>query len=151
VISHLDKQGRVRMVDVGKKPETARSARAEATVTMRAATMKLLRSGKAKKGDVLAVARVAGIQAAKRTPELIPLCHQVALSSVSIDFTRRARALRIDVVAHAQDRTGVEMEALVAASASALTIYDMLKSVDRGMTIAVRLIEKHGGKSDYER
>jgi len=139
------------MVDVGAKPPTDRTARAEATVTMQAATMKLVTRGRASKGDVLAAARIAGIQAAKRTPEWIPLCHHVALSSIAVDFSARARTLRIEATAHAFDRTGVEMEALVAASAAALTVYDMLKSVDRGMTITVRLLEKRGGKSAYER
>jgi cyclic pyranopterin phosphate synthase len=139
------------MVDVGQKPQTDRTARAEATVSMLAATMKLITRGRASKGDVLAAARIAGIQAAKRTPEWIPLCHHVALSSVAIDFSARTRSLRIQATTHAFDRTGVEMEALVAASAAALTIYDMLKSVDRSMTIAVRLLEKSGGKSTYKR
>jgi cyclic pyranopterin phosphate synthase len=149
--SHLDRKGRARMVDVSGKVVTERTARAEATVTMLAATMKLVTRGRASKGDVLAAARIAGILAAKRTPEWIPLCHSIALSSVAIDFTPRARALRIEATTHALDRTGVEMEALVAASAAALTVYDMLKSVDRSMTIAVRLLEKRGGKSTYER
>jgi cyclic pyranopterin phosphate synthase len=149
VTTHLDREGRARMVDVSAKPMTARAARAEALVTMRPATAKLLRSGRSPKGDVLAAARIAGIQAAKRTPELIPLCHHVALSSVAVDLEPRARSLRIEAVVRATDRTGVEMEALVAASAAALTVYDMLKSVDRGMTFTVRLLEKRGGKSDY--
>jgi cyclic pyranopterin phosphate synthase len=139
------------MVDVAGKPATDRTARAEATVAMLEATMKLITRGRASKGDVLAAARIAGIQAAKRTPEWIPLCHHVALSSVAIDFSPRARSLRIEATTHAFDRTGVEMEALVAVSAAALTVYDMLKSVDRSMTIAVRLLEKRGGKSTYQR
>jgi cyclic pyranopterin phosphate synthase len=150
VTTHLDRKGRVRMVDVGDKAVTTRTARAEARVTMRPATMKLITTGTASKGDVLATARIAGIQAAKRTPEWIPLCHHVALSSVAIDFEPRStRVLRIEATVRASDRTGVEMEALVAVSAAALTVYDMLKSVDRGMTIAVKLLEKRGGKSDY--
>jgi cyclic pyranopterin phosphate synthase len=137
------------MVDVGGKATTERVARAEAIVTMKKTTRELVTSGRAKKGDVLAVARVAGIQAGKRTPDWIPLCHHVALSSLSVDIAPVATGLRVETTAHAKDKTGVEMEALVAASAAALTIYDMLKSVDRGMTIAVRLLEKRGGKSDF--
>jgi cyclic pyranopterin monophosphate synthase len=149
--THLDKRGRAAMVDVGDKAVSIRSARAEARVTMRPSTMKLLKTGRAAKGDVLAVARIAGIQAAKRTPDLIPLCHHVALSSVSVELEARSNTLRIEVTARASDKTGVEMEALVGASAAALTVYDMLKSVDRDMTIAVRLLEKRGGKSDFHR
>lgn len=149
--SHLDARGRVRMVDVGDKPATERVARAEAVVTMSKATRALATSGRGKKGEVLAAARIAGIQAGKRTPEWIPLCHHVALSSIAIDVTEVPRGLRIEATARAVDRTGVEMEALVAASAAALTVYDMLKSVERGMTFSVRLIEKRGGKSDYVR
>lgn len=149
--THLDAKGRARMVDVGDKDVTERVARAEAIVTMKKTTRAMATSGRAKKGDVLAAARIAGIQAGKRTPEWIPLCHHVALSSIVVDIEGTARGLRIETTARAKDRTGVEMEALVAASAAALTIYDMLKSVDRGMTIAVRLLEKRGGKSDYTR
>ena len=145
--THLDAKGRARMVDVGDKAVTERVARAEALVTMKKTTRAMATSGRAKKGDVLAAARIAGIQAGKRTPEWIPLCHHVALSSIVVDIEPAARGLRIETTARASDRTGVEMEALVAASAAALTIYDMLKSVDRGMTIAVRLLEKRGGKS----
>lgn len=148
--THLDAKGRARMVDVGHKQTTNRMARAEAIVTMKPSTRTMATSGRAKKGDVVAVARIAGIQAGKRTPEWIPLCHHIALSSLAIDIAKTARGLRIEATARASDRTGVEMEALVAASAAALTIYDMLKSVDRGMTIAVRLLEKRGGASDYE-
>ena len=150
-LTHLNERGEARMVDVGDKASTDRVARAEAIVTMKPATQKLATSGTAKKGDVLAVARVAGIQAGKRTPDWIPLCHHVALSSLAVDISQIASGLRVETTAHAKDKTGVEMEALVAASAAALTIYDMLKSVDRGMTIAVRLLEKRGGKSDYAR
>jgi len=150
-LTHLSERGEARMVDVGDKATTDRVARAEAIVTMKAATQKLATSGTAKKGDVLAVARVAGIQAGKRTPDWIPLCHHVALSSIAVDIARSPEGLRVETTARAKDKTGVEMEALVAASAAALTIYDMLKSVDRGMTIAVRLLEKRGGKSDYAR
>ncbi|HEY2364826.1 MAG TPA: cyclic pyranopterin monophosphate synthase MoaC [Polyangiaceae bacterium] len=150
-MTHLGERGDARMVDVGDKAATERVARAEAIVTMKKTTLALATSGHAKKGDVLAVARVAGIQAGKRTPDWIPLCHHVALSSIAVDITPIATGLRVGTTARAKDKTGVEMEALVAASAAALTIYDMLKSVDRGMTIAVRLLEKRGGKSDFER
>ena len=139
------------MVDVSDKATTERVARAEAIVTMKKATRELATTGSAKKGDVLAVARVAGIQAGKRTPDWIPLCHHVALSSLAVDIEVVAAGLRVETTARAKDKTGVEMEALVAASAAALTIYDMLKAVDRGMTIAVRLLEKRGGKSDFAR
>jgi cyclic pyranopterin phosphate synthase len=145
--SHLDARGPARMVDVGGKDRTDRLARAEAIVSMAPETLALVREGRAKKGDVLAVARIAGIQAAKRTPEWIPLCHGIALSSVAVEIEPHDGALRVEATARATDRTGVEMEALVAASAAALTIYDMLKSVDRLMTFSVRLLEKRGGKS----
>ncbi len=144
-LSHLDEKGRVRMVDVGDKTPTQRVARAEAVVTMTKKTLALATSGRGKKGDVLAAARIAGIQAGKRTPDWIPLCHHVALSSIGIDIEKTARGLRIEATARAFDRTGVEMEALVAASAAALTVYDMLKAVERGMTFSVRLLEKSGG------
>ena len=150
-LSHTDAKGRVRMVDVGDKPVTERVARAEAIVTMTKETRALAKSGRGKKGDVLAAARIAGIQAGKRTPEWIPLCHHVALSSIAIDIDDAPRGLRVEATARAVDRTGVEMEALVAASAAALTIYDMLKAVERGMTFEVRLLEKRGGKSDWRR
>ena len=147
--SHLDARGHARMVDVGDKAVTERVARAEAIVTMSAATLDLVRRGAAAKGDVLAVARIAGIQAGKRTPEWIPLCHGIALSSLAVDIEPRGRDVRIETTARALDRTGVEMEALVAASAAALTVYDMLKSVDRSMAFSVRLLEKRGGKSGH--
>ena len=147
--SHLDERGHARMVDVGEKPVTERVARAEAIVSMSVATLDLVRRGAAAKGDVLAVARIAGIQAGKRTPEWIPLCHGIALSSLAVDIEPRDRDVRIEATARALDRTGVEMEALVAASAAALTVYDMLKSVDRSMTFSVRLLEKRGGKSGH--
>ena len=138
------------MVDVGAKDVTEREAVAEAFVTMAPATFAALRDGKLPKGDVGAVVRIAGIQAAKRTPELIPLCHSLALTSVSVDLEldEKTHAARIVARARAADRTGVEMEALTAASVAALTLYDMFKAIDRGMTIArVRLLEKRGGKS----
>jgi cyclic pyranopterin phosphate synthase len=148
-LSHLDAQGRARMVDVGNKDVTAREAVAEARVRMLPATLALLASGNTPKGDVLAVARIAGIQAAKRTPELIPLCHHVQLTGVSVELQLMAPDIvHITARARAADRTGVEMEALVAASTAALTLYDMLKAVDRGMLIeSVSLAEKRGGKS----
>lgn len=147
-LSHLDARGRARMVDVAEKAVTTREALAEAVVTMKPATMKLLKSGASKKGDVLAVARIAGIQGAKKTPELIPLCHPLMLSSVNIEFETSAKELRIRARVRCEGKTGVEMEALTAASVAALTVYDMLKAVDRGMQITrVQLLEKIGGKS----
>jgi cyclic pyranopterin phosphate synthase len=142
------------MVDVGEKSVTAREAVAEAWVRMAPATLALLVSGNAPKGDVLAVARIAGIQAAKRTPELIPLCHNVLLTGVTVELVPSGTdAVHILATARAADRTGVEMEALVAATVAALTLYDMLKAVDRGMQIErAGLVRKTGGKSgDYVR
>src|SRR5690348_15824294 len=133
--THLDEQGRAHMVDVGEKDTTARYASAVATLRMAPETVNVLREGRVKKGDVLAVARIAGIQAAKRTPELIPLCHHVALTSCEIEIAIGEADVRIVASAHARDRTGVEMEALTAASIAALTIYDMLKSIDREIVI----------------
>jgi cyclic pyranopterin phosphate synthase len=138
------------MVDVGPKPATARTATASATVHMSAATAKRLAAGSIPKGDVLAVARIAGISAAKRTDELIPLCHRLALTGVEVDLRLdRARAIvEVTSTARAFDRTGVEMEALVAASVASLTIYDMLKGIDRGIRITdLELVEKAGGRS----
>lgn len=136
------------MVDVGTKPITQRTATARARVAMQPATAALIRSGGAKKGDVLGVARVAGIMAAKRTSELIPLCHPLPISSVSLELTAGEDAVEIAATVTTAGQTGVEMEALTAASVAALTIYDMCKSVDRGMRIeAVRLTHKAGGKS----
>jgi cyclic pyranopterin monophosphate synthase len=147
-LSHLDAKGRARMVDVADKAVTVREAMAEAVVSMKPATMKLLKSGAAKKGDVLAVARIAGIQGAKRTPDLIPLCHPLMITSVKVDFETRAKQLHILATVRCEGKTGVEMEALTAASVAALTVYDMLKAADRGMEISrVRLLEKTGGKS----
>jgi cyclic pyranopterin phosphate synthase len=149
-LTHLDARGQARMVDVGAKPITARLAVARARVRMLPRTLRILTSGAAAKGDVLAVARIAGIQAAKRTPELIPLCHTITLTRSEIAFEVRARAglLQIEARISALDRTGAEMEALTAAAIAALTVYDMLKSVDRGMRIEeVVLVEKRGGKS----
>jgi len=138
------------MVDVGSKAPTRRVARAGGRIAMAPATLALIRAGSAKKGDVLGVARIAAIQAAKRTAELIPLCHPLPLTRVAVDFAvdARAPAIEIEVVAETLDRTGVEMEALTAAAIGLLTIYDMCKSADRAMRIEhVRLLEKSGGKS----
>ena len=149
-LSHLDEHGNAHMVEVSGKPITARRAVARARVQMQPQTLAVLSSGQAKKGDVLAVARVAGIQAAKRTHELIPLCHAIALTKIEIEFEldEAQAALVIEARVHALDRTGVEMEALTAVSVAALTVYDMLKAIDRGMRIEhVALYEKHGGKS----
>ena len=148
-LSHLDEKGRARMVDVAGKAVTRREAIAEAFVNMKGATLALISGGRAAKGDVFAVARIAGIQAAKRTHELIPLCHALPLSSVSVDFEVSGKTvLRIETCARCEGKTGVEMEALTAASVAALTVYDMVKAVDRGMEIqCVRLLEKRGGKS----
>jgi len=149
-LTHLDEDGHARMVDVGAKNETERVAIAGGTVLMEAATLDLILSGKAPKGDVLAAARIAGIMAAKRTPDLIPLCHPLALSSVSVELTcdRQRSAVEITATCRLKGRTGVEMEALTAASVAALTIYDMCKAVDRGMRITdLRLLHKSGGKS----
>jgi cyclic pyranopterin phosphate synthase len=136
------------MVDVAGKPITQREAVARAYVRMAPRTLRVLKTGRAAKGDVLAVARVAGIQAAKRTPELIPLCHAIALTKSEVTFRFPKRdTLEIEARVHALDRTGVEMEALTAASVAALTVYDMLKAIDRDMTIELALTEKHGGRS----
>ena len=149
-LTHLDEQGHARMVDVGEKAVTERSATAACRVVMAPTTAERLSLGRLPKGDALPVARIAGIQAAKRTPELIPLCHQIALTSVEVE-------IEVDVVggvaeivatAHARDRTGVEMEALTAASVAALTIYDLVKAVQRDVVITdLRLRHKRGGRS----
>ncbi|MBM3647567.1 MAG: cyclic pyranopterin monophosphate synthase MoaC [Alphaproteobacteria bacterium] len=149
-LTHFDDGGNARMVDVGAKGETERVAVARASVIMQAATLKLIAAKTAAKGDVLAVAQLAGIMAAKKTPELIPLCHPLALSSVDVKLSldARRRAVDIEATCKLKGRTGVEMEALTAASVAALTVYDMCKAVDRGMTITeVRLVHKSGGKS----
>lgn len=148
-LSHVDARGRAKMVDVLEKPATVREAVAEAMLKMRPATRKRILSGRAAKGDVLAVARVAGIQAAKRTDELIPLCHGLPLSSVTVDFAPVGLSqLRVTATARCKASTGVEMEALCAASVAALTVYDMVKAVDRGLSIEkVRLLRKSGGRS----
>ena len=140
------------MVDVGSKAETARVARAAGSIFMKAETLALIRSGSSQKGDVLGIARIAAIQASKRTGELIPLCHPIALTRVAADFTIDAEknAIHCEVIAQCFGKTGVEMEALTATTVGLLTIYDMTKAVDRGMRIDnVRLIEKSGGKSGH--
>ena len=149
-LTHFDKSGNAHMVDVGAKEITERVAIARATVTMQAATIKLIQTRTAKKGDVLAVAQLAGIMAAKKTSDLIPLCHPLALSSVDLKLTIDTKRCAVDVEATCKlkGRTGVEMEALTAASVAALTVYDMCKAVDRGMVISdVKLVHKSGGKS----
>jgi cyclic pyranopterin phosphate synthase len=147
-LTHLDEQGNARMVDVGAKPATERVAVARADVALSPDTLALVREGRAAKGDVLAVARVAGIMAAKKTPDLIPLCHTIMLSSVAVDFDFADSGIAIRATARTTGPTGVEMEAMTAASVAALTIYDMVKGVERGVTITgVRLVHKSGGKS----
>ena len=149
-LSHLDDAGHARMVDVSPKEETERTATATAEVTMLPATLALIQEGGVAKGDVLAVARIAGIMAAKKTPDLIPLCHPLALSSVTVDLVCDPQRNAVDITATCKlkGRTGVEMEALTAASVAALTVYDMCKAVDRGMVIGpVKLMHKAGGKS----
>jgi cyclic pyranopterin phosphate synthase len=149
-LSHFDRQGKAHMVDVAAKPETLRRAVASGRISMRPATLRMVMEGGAKKGDVLGVARVAAIQAAKQTPALIPLAHPIAITRVAVDFDfdRNASAVCVSATVECRGRTGVEMEALTAAAAGLLTIYDMVKAVDRGMTISeLRLEEKRGGKS----
>src|SRR5579871_4762043 len=149
-LTHLDERGQVRMVDVGAKAVTRREAIARGAVKMAPATLDAIIGGKLKKGEALAAARLAGIMAAKRTYELIPLCHQIPLEVVEVDFQpdAEASALQIQSRAVSNGRTGVEMEALIAVSAAALTIYDMAKAIDRAMTIdAIRLVGKSGGRS----
>jgi cyclic pyranopterin phosphate synthase len=143
----------IRMIDVGGKPVTLRTARASAVLRARPETVERIRSGGLEKGDAVATARIAGIMAAKRTCEIVPLCHPLPLENVEIAIGFEPDAVRIEAVVRATARTGVEMEALVAASAAALTIYDMCKSIDQGMTVeAVRLEEKTGGtRGDYRR
>ncbi len=147
-LSHIDEKGNARMVDVGAKPDTERIAVARAEVTLSQETLDLVREGKAAKGDVLAVARIAGIMAAKKTPELVPLCHPIMLTSVHLDFELQKWGVEITATTKTTGPTGVEMEALTAVSVAALTIYDMLKAVERGATITnIRLEYKEGGKS----
>ena len=149
-LTHLDPLGRARMVDVTPKEATHRRAMARCRVYMDPETTALVARGSVTKGDVLAVARVAGIQAAKRTPDLIPLCHQLTIGSVYVNFTIDDTWIEVEAQVETVDRTGVEMEALTACSVAALTIYDMCKSADRAMRIdGVRLLEKSGGKSGH--
>lgn len=152
-LTHIDAAGEARMVEVGGKAVTDRVGVAEGTVLVAPATLALIRSGDAKKGDVLGTARIAGIMAAKRTHDLIPLCHPLALTSVTVDLAAEADPPRVAVRAtvRTSGRTGVEMEALTAVSVACLTVYDMVKAVDRGIRITdIRLVEKRGGKSgDY--
>ncbi|MCJ8502336.1 cyclic pyranopterin monophosphate synthase MoaC [Desulfatitalea alkaliphila] len=150
--THIDARGRVRMVDVTTKSRTERMARAQAVVTMRPETFALVRDQAVEKGNVLETARIAGVMAAKQTAALIPMCHPLNLTHVKLDFFPQddGRTLRIEAVARVADRTGVEMEALTAAAVAALTVYDMCKSYDRGMSISdIRLLEKSGGKSGH--
>jgi cyclic pyranopterin phosphate synthase len=148
-LTHFDATGAAAMVDVGAKPETQRSATAKARVVMQPETLALIRAGDAKKGDVLGVARLAGIMAAKRTADLIPLCHPLALTSVTVDLAPSGEdTVEITATVRLTGRTGVEMEALTAASVAALTVYDMVKAADRGMRIeGLRVVAKSGGKS----
>ena len=151
-LTHINANGEAQMVDVSDKNNTAREARAGARVVMKAETLDLIVSGSHKKGDVLAVARIAGIQAAKKCSDLIPLCHPLMLSKVSVELTPNSKKNCIDIIATAKlnGKTGVEMEALTAASIAALTVYDMCKAVDRFMLIDnVQLLEKKGGKSGH--
>jgi cyclic pyranopterin phosphate synthase len=151
-LTHFNAEGQAHMVDVGEKSETTRLARAAGSIFMRPETLTLIQSGSAKKGDVLGVARIAAIQGSKRTADLIPLCHPIALTRVSVEFEIDAEqhAVHCLAVAECFGRTGVEMEALTAASVGLLTIYDMCKAVDRGMRIEdIRLLEKIGGKSGH--
>ena len=149
-LTHFDAEGKAAMVDVSAKDETERSATAKGSVVMQPATLALIEAGNMKKGDVLAVARLAGIMAAKRTSDLVPLCHPLALTAIAVDLTidRKRNAVDIEATCKLVGRTGVEMEALTAVSVAALTVYDMCKAVDRAMTITdIRLTHKRGGKS----
>lgn len=153
-LSHTDAKGRARMVDVSAKDVTAREATASGEVLMKPSTLRMITGGAIAKGDVMAAARIAGIMAAKRTPEIIPLCHPIALSSVEVQLTavKSRSCIRIRATARCTGQTGVEMEALTAVSAAALTIYDMCKSVDKEMRIAqIALDEKKGGRSGHFR
>jgi cyclic pyranopterin phosphate synthase len=149
-LTHIDKQGRPKMVDVSSKPATERKAIAKGVVSMKADTLAQIKQGRTKKGEVLVTAQLAGIMAAKKTPELIPLCHPILIDEVTVDFKldETNSAIEITSTAKSTGRTGVEMEALTATAIAALTIYDMCKGVDRGMKIEnIRLVEKSGGKS----
>jgi cyclic pyranopterin monophosphate synthase len=149
-LSHFDSSGQAHMVDVGDKPASKRIAIASGVINMLPSTLKLIQQGNAKKGDVLGIARIAAIQASKKTSDLIPLCHPIALTKVAITFELDEKNTQITCIAQCETtgKTGVEMEALTAVSVSLLTIYDMCKAADRGMTIStIKLLEKHGGKS----
>ncbi len=147
-LTHIDAEGSARMVDVSAKPQTARVAVAEGRITLSAAALEAIRAGSVKKGDVLAVARVAGIMAAKKTADLIPLCHPLPISAVTLDLTLEANAIRATAEVSTSYSTGIEMEAMTAVSIALLTIYDMAKALDRGMRIeGVRLLAKSGGRS----
>jgi cyclic pyranopterin phosphate synthase len=147
-LTHFDDAGAARMVDVGQKPETERVGIASGVITMMPATAKAVSAGTIGKGDVLGIARLAGIQAAKKTPDWIPLCHPLRITGIDVDLKVVGSTVRITATVRAFDRSGVEMEALAAVSAAALTVYDMCKAIDRGMTIGeIRLDEKRGGKS----
>jgi cyclic pyranopterin phosphate synthase len=149
-LSHLDATGKARMVDVGDKPATQREARAAGEITMSAEALRLIRSGRVAKGDPLQTARLAGIMAAKQTAALIPLCHPLALTHVSVDLTPTRRGYRIESRVRTNGPTGVEMEALTAVSVAALTIYDMVKAVDKAMVISgICVLEKSGGRSGH--
>ena len=152
-LTHIGASGEAHMVDVGEKPATQRTAIAEATVTMRPETLRTILAGDAKKGDVLGAARIAGIMAAKKTHELIPLCHPLGLEKISVEISpdEALPGLRVVATARVTGKTGVEMEALTAASVACLTIYDMAKAIDKAMVLTgIRLVEKTGGKSgDY--
>ena len=150
--THINKQGRAKMVDVSEKDITARTARAMGTVYMNAETINIIKRGGIKKGDVLSVAQIGGIMAAKRTSEIIPMCHNVNLTGIDINFTVNTESIEIESTVKCKGETGVEMEALTAVSAAALTIYDMCKSIQKNMVIGeIRLVEKTGGKSgDYK-
>jgi len=149
-LTHVDARGRIRMVDVGDKPVTSREAVARGSIAMSAAARKLIRTGAVKKGDPLQAARLAGIMAAKKTSELIPLCHPLALTHVSVELTATRTGYAIESRVRTSGQTGVEMEALTAVAVAALTLYDMVKAVDRRMTISgIELVEKKGGRSGH--
>lgn len=149
-LTHIDESGNARMVDVGGKPATARVAIASGRIRMSPEALSVIRDGNVPKGDVFAAARIAGIMAAKRTADLIPLCHPLALDAVTVDFIFEDNAVRATASASLTGRTGVEMEAMTATSVALLTIYDMAKAIDKGMVIdEIRLVEKRGGKSGH--
>ncbi len=153
-LTHVDRHGQARMVDISEKDETRREAVARGTVTMQTVTLRMIQKGMVPKGDVLAAARLAGVMAAKRVPDLIPLCHSLLLSSAEVEFTPVEKAGRLDIESRVKvtGRTGAEMEALTAVAMAALTVYDMCKAVDKEMVIgSIRLIAKTGGKSGVYR